>query len=339
MEKKRGCRGEKIDFVPPACYNQNMAKVSYIDIDIGVQGLYFSGLKQTDRFFNSRVSLNRTILSRKRIKGLTARSLLPQIKTVWNFLSPSEQNAWKAAGAEMGLTGYRAFVKDDTLRIKAGLSGVATPSLLHQSKVGNLHIEAPADRLKIVQLHPRSYWVSRPVSGKKGMRELVEVTEDFSLPLRISLNYKTEFVPTDSAAFLKFFARVWSSYQGVDRYTELTLNLDFETFAGAVFGACYFGDSDFGDQNTSTWDYKEATISSVIGHIVGYDLYIHAHHLQGDMYFDNIKAIHSGQNWLRDTFCNDINQAFTKAFFQVPKHWVADVIEDGANFESIYKDF
>jgi len=61
--------------------------------------------------------------------------------------------------------------------------------------------------------------------------------------------------------------------------------------------------------------------------------------LQGDLYFDNIKAEHSGQNWVRDTFCNDINQAFTKAFFQVPKHWIADVIEEGANFESIYKDF
>jgi hypothetical protein len=294
-----------------------MAKVSYIDIDIGLQGLYFSGLKQTDRFFNSRVSLNRTILSRKNIKGLTARSLLPQIKTEWNFLEPAERIAWQAAGAEMGLTGYRAFVKDDTLRIKAGLSGVATPTLLHQSKVGNLHIEAPADRLKIVQLHPRSYWVSRPVSGKKGMRELVEVIEDFSLPLTISLNYSSNLVATAPDAYAKYFARIWSSYQGVDRYTDLEIPLDF----------------------VSDWKTDALGISEVIGHIVGYDLRIELHHLRGDLYFDNIKAIHSGQNWVRDTFCNDINQAFTKAFFQVPKHWVADVISEGADFESIYKDF
>ena len=317
MEKKRGCRGEKIDFVPPACYNLNMAKVSYIDIDIGIQGLYFSGLKQTDRFFYSRVSLNRTILSRKNIKGLTARSLLPQIKTEWNFLEPAERTAWQAAGAEMGLTGYRAFVKDETLRIKEGLPGVATPSLVHQSKVGNLHIESPASELKILQLHPHNYWVSRPIVGKKGMRQLVNIVEDLGLPLTISLNYSANLVASGSNPFAKYYAQIWSSYQGVDRYTLVEIPLDF----------------------VCDWKNAEATNSAIIGHVIGYQLVIHLHDLQGDLYFDNIKAVHSGQNWVRDTYCNDINQAFTKAFYQVPKHWVADIISDGASFESIYKDF
>ncbi|MDD5068794.1 MAG: hypothetical protein PHN89_04320 [Candidatus Pacebacteria bacterium] len=294
-----------------------MAKVSYIDIDVPLQGLYFAGLKQADRFFYSRVVLNRTILSRKNIKGLTARSLLPQLAESWSFLSDEEKQDWKDAGSESSMTGYRAFVKDNTLRIKQGLPGVVTPSLLHQARVGNLHIEAPATELKILQLHPHSYWVSSPIRGKKGMRELVEITEDLALPLKISLNYSSNLSAAGPDPWAKFYAQVWSSYQGVDRYTQLEISFDL----------------------VSDWKNAEATLSQVIGHLIGYQLVIHLHDLQGDLYFDNVKVEHSGQNWCRDTFCNDINQAFTKAFFQVPKHWVADIAPDGSNFESIYKDF
>jgi len=316
-----------------------MAKVSYVDIDIGLKDLYFAGLKQADRFFVSRVIHNSTILSRKKIKGITARSLLPQIAESWLNLTTAQRIDWGLAGAEMNLSGYRLFVKDQTLRLKNGLPDTAVPSIEHQSMVGNLHVEDPADEIKIIQLHPRSYWVSNAVYGKKGMRELVEITEDFSLPLKISLNYKGELSPTDEDAYAEYYALIWSSYQGVDRYTKLKIDLDFITVSGAIFGECFFGDCFFGDDSITVWDFKEATISEVIGHLIGYNLYIELHHLQGDLYFDNIKAEHSGQNWVRDTFCNDINQGFTKAFYQVPKHWVADVIPIGADFESVYKDF
>ena len=339
IEKKRGWRGEKIDFVPPACYNLGMAKVSYIDIDVGLQGLYYQGLKSADRFLYSSVRLNPRILSKKKIKGLTAKSLLPQISQLWSEFNSSQRGAWGSAALDMGLTGYQLFVKDQTLRIKNSFAGTAIPSTLHQSLVGNLHIEAPANELKIIQLHPRSYWISKKVVGKKGMYEPVEITEDFSLPLKISLNYYSDLVASGVNPSARFYARIWSSYQGVDRHTDLEINFDIQSILGSLFGDCYFGDSFFGDILNNNWYYAEATIDHVIGHLIGYDLQIHLYHLQGDFYFDNIKAEHSGQNWVRDTFCNDINQGFTRAFYQVPKHWVADIISEGADFQSIYKDF
>lgn len=294
-----------------------MAKITYLDIDLPLQGLYFAGLKQADRFYTSRVVHNPTIFSKKRIKGLTQRSLLPQIAALWQAFSPAEKESWENAGVQTNMKGYRLFVKDQVLRIKNGFEGVATPSLLHQSLVGNLHIESPGDELKIIQLHPRSYWISKPVRGKKGMRELVEITEDFALPLKISLNYKSNLTSTGVGSFAKYYARVWHSYQGVDIYTDLEIPLDF----------------------ISDWKNAEATISSLLGYVVGYNLNIHLYRLQGDLFFDNIKAEHSGQNWVRDPYCNDIEQSFTRAFFQVPKHWVADIIPTGADFNSIYKDF
>ena len=35
-------------------------------------------------------------------------------------------------------------------------------------------------------------------------------------------------------------------------------------------------------------------------------------------------------------YCKNINEGFTRAFFQVPKHWVGVEIPEGASFESIY---
>jgi hypothetical protein len=61
--------------------------------------------------------------------------------------------------------------------------------------------------------------------------------------------------------------------------------------------------------------------------------------LRGDLYIDNVKAEHSGQNWVRDTYCEDILQGFTKAFYQIPKHWAAVILPEGSMYDSIYKDF
>jgi len=316
-----------------------MAKVSYLDIDVPLQGLYFGGLKQADRFYTSRVVHNSTILSRKRIAGLTARSLLPQIVESWNALSPTEKWQWAMAGFEMELTGYRMFVKDQTLRIKNGLFGTAVPSTLHQALVGNLHVQAPATEIKIIQLHPHTYWVSRKVSGKKGMYVPVRVIEALALPLTISLNFFANLVAAGPLPFAKFYAQVWYSYQGVDCYRYLEIDLNFQTLGGSIYGNSVFGDCFFGETLPNIWYEATAILSEIPGQIIGYSLAIHLHDLQGDLYFDNIKAEHSGQNWVRDTFCNDINQGFTRAFYQVPKHWVADIIPAGADFESIYKDF
>jgi len=294
-----------------------MAKVSYTAVVAGQENLYFNSIKQTDRFVSSRVVVNSTLLSRKKIKGLTARSLLPTIKDLWNGLGTVAQTAWQNAASEMSLTGYRLFVQDQTARIKNSIAGVATPSLLHQSFVGQLHIASPATELKIEQFHPLSYWVSSPVSGKKGMREPVIVTENFALPLKISLNYKSELTSVGAGSFAKFYAVVWSSYQGLDLQNLLSITIPL----------------------SHDWQNLEATLSTVQGYVVGYNLFFHLYNLQGDLYIDNIKAEHSGQNWVRDTFCKDINQGFTRAFYQIPKHWVPVIIPSGSWYESIYKDF
>lgn len=305
-----------------------MAKVEYVDLLPAENILYYRGLTAQDRFTHARVTRKVALFSRKKKQGLSARSLLPQIAEAWNLFSDAEKLDWKNAGAEMNLNGWRLFVQDKTIRIINDLAGNATPLLLHQSWLGNLKIESPATELKIAQLHPRAYWVSKKVYGKKGMYEPVLVTEDFALPLKISLNYKSEFdafgfgdsvfgVYEFGGPIIKFYADVWSSYQGSDIHNLLEIDLGL----------------------TDDWQNKEVTLTNVAGYVVGYALYFYLKDLTGNLYIDNIKAEHSGQNWVRDPFCKDILQGFTRAFYQIPKHWAAIILPSGSMYDSIYKDF
>jgi len=294
-----------------------MAKVSYVDLLPAEEILYYKGLSPISRFIHSHVAMKKIFFSRKSVKGLVQRSLLPQISGAWALLSESEKTDWSNAGAEMGLNGYRLFVADTSARIKNGLPGIATPSLLHQSWVGMLSISDPASEIKITQLHPETYWVNQKVSGSKGMFEPVVVIEDISLPLEISLNYKSELTSLGAGSFAKFYANVWRSYQGVDYLQSLEISLDL----------------------SSDWKNATATLSSITGQLIGYSLIFHIYNCRGTLYFDNVKATHSGQNWVRDPYCKDIDQGFTKAFFQIPKHWAALILPSGSEYDSIYKDF
>lgn len=294
-----------------------MAKTEYIDIVPGLEDPYFAGLSFGDRFVHSRVKKKIDFFSRKHIKGITQRSLLPQISVLWAGLSGAEKTAWSNAGAEMNLNGWRLFVQDCCARIYNEMSGVATPSLLHQSWVGNLKIASPATEIKIVQLHPRSYWISKKVSGTKSMYEPVLITEDLGLPCTISLNYSSDLTSTGSGSFAKFYARFWYSYQGANLFEELEIPLDFST----------------------AWKNAEATLTTLLTYVVRVDLYFHLYNLQGNLYFDNVKLEHSGQNWVRDPFCKDILQGFTRAFYQIPKHWAAIILPEGSIYDTIYKDF
>lgn len=294
-----------------------MAKTSYIDLLPAEALTYYAGLNPQSRFIHAHVAMKRTLISVKRIKGLTQKSLLPTIAAFWGALTTPQKAAWTAAGAQSSLNGWRLFVQDMCARIKNGIAGVATPVTLHQSWVGALEIEAPAIEMKIAQLHPSSYWVYKKVVGKKAMYEPVVVTENFALPLVLSLNYKSELTSQGAGAFAKYYAEIWHSYQGVDLISTCEISLDL----------------------VADWKNATATLSSVIGQVIGYNLYFHLYNVRGILYIDNVKATHSAQNWVRDPFCKDIYQGFTKAFYQIPKHWAAVILPTGAELDSIYKDF
>ena len=291
-----------------------MAKTSYQLIPAEFDLSYSKALQSGDRFQFPRVRRKTLFISKNRKKGLTQKSLIPILSPIWQALTQAERDAWNSAGVVADMSGFKLFVRDRALRIANDLEGFATPNDLYQTTVGTLRIEAPATSLKIEQLHPLEYWVSRKVRGTRSQYEPIKIIEDFAIPLSIAINYKADLVAFGGEPKARFYCVVYSHYQGLtkENIVEIPFNLQQD------------------------WKSEYAILTKVIGKDRGYTCFIELENVRGTLYFDNVEINHSGQNWARDPHTIDINQSFTKAFYQIPKHWAPVDISEGAFFESLY---
>jgi hypothetical protein len=294
-----------------------MALVSYILTPEGFTENYFKNLKLSSSFVYPRITKNTRFLSRQKKLDLVERSVFKTFSVFWKTLDSAEKTAWSEAAAEVGLNNWQLFVHDTAARKKFDYEGLSIPNTLHQGYVGWIHIEEPDDELKITQLHPKFYWVMRLASGHKRSWEPVKITEDFALPLQLQLNYYSDLVAVAEEYFAKAYCLIWHSYQGVDYQTELAVDLDLQ----------------------SDWKNDIALQTSLLGQIIHYDVFIHLKGLTGELYFDNIKVEHSGQNWLRDSRCDDISKIHPRTWFLIPERWTGVIVPDNSFFQSIYYDF
>lgn len=313
-----------------------MAKTTIIEVADETEEQYNSELQSGDRFVIPKIRGKTKLLSRRKKEILLNKTYLNQIKILWDGLTEQEKADWKSVDPHFQQHGFRTFVADQSQRIKLGLNGVATPNQYHQDMVGKLLIEAPAEELKIEQIHPTDYFVSNRVAGKKGMTEPVEVSELFELPLKIGLSYKSNLVSTGEGSFARLYATIRHLYQGQNLSHNEIIEIPLQ----------------------SHWDSADVIISTLIGQAVSYSLFIHLYKVTGNLYIDNVQAIHSaiqiyaeygygtfgafefgnwsGQNWARDPFCKKIEQVFSRGFREIPNNWTPITQPSGATFLSIY---
>jgi len=290
-----------------------MVKTSYLDIPPELEEKYYSGLQSMDRFIIPRIKVKTSLLSKKRLE-ITARSYLSQYVALWNNFTDEQKANWKSVDPHSQKHGFRTFTADQAQRIKLELGGVATPNQYHQNMIGRILIQSPADELKITQSHPSSYWISQKVEGKDNMYQPVEISESFSLPLKITIGYKSDLISTNGGSFAYFYAVIRHLYQGENLSYNLIIDIPLQ----------------------SHWYKEEITISELIGEAISYDLYIHLYKVTGTLFIDNVKAEHSGSNWAIDTFCNKIEQNFSRGFYQISQPWTPITLPTGASYKSIY---
>jgi hypothetical protein len=291
-----------------------MARTNYLDLPVGQEDIYYKGLQSGDRFVFPRIVRKNKFFSRKKIAGLKAKSYLPIISDLWEQFTTEQKDAWHDVDPHTRQHGWRTFVADQSKRIKMGYEGMATPNQYHQDLVGAINIESPAEEVLIAQYHPASYYIQKKIQGTKNTYEPIQITEQVSLPLSLSISYKSNLVSTGDGSFVKFYATVRHFYQGRDIETDFEIPMEL----------------------VHDWATLSDTLSVVLGEIVGYTLYIHIYKATGTLWFDNIKVEHSGQNWCRDTFCKDVSQIFTRAYYQVPKNWAPITLPEGTDYDSIY---
>jgi len=291
-----------------------MAKTSYLDIPPELEEKYYSGLQTLDRFIIPRIKVKTILLSKTRKQETTARSYLSQCAALWNNFTNEQKQAWKDVDPYSHPNGWRAFVADQCIRISLGLEGVATPNQYHQDMVGKLLIVEPAEEIKLIQPHPSSYWVYQKVVGKKNMYEPVEVTESFSLPFKITISYKSDLISTGAGSFARFYASIRHLYQGQNLNHDEIIEIPL----------------------SSVWASQNTTISTLTGLAISYNLYLHLYKVRGTLLIDNVKSEHSGSNWARDSLCKEIEQSFTRGFYQIPEHWGSITLPTGASYLPIY---
>lgn len=254
------------------------------------------------------------LLSKKAVRAVAARSLLPEIRDAWAGLTQAQRDAWGAAAQQNAQTGWRLFVQDTSYRLKYGLPGLSEPSLFHQYKVAHVDINAPASGVLLKQTHPPSYYKRRKVPGTKSSYEEVRVDEHFQLPLLFGMSYRTALTALNENARIEIYAVVKSSYQGrtIESETRIALPL------------------------SSDWARETALVTEVVGVVRSYELFIESRDCRGWFEFDNVISYHSGSNYARDARCNDVNNELTRLNYQVEKSWKEVYLPTGAAYDSIY---
>lgn len=291
-----------------------MANVTFQVIPPEFDFFYSKALKQNERFLTSSVRRNPLFSSISRKKGLTQKSLIPVLAPVWAGFDSTTQTLWNDCGAVSDYSGFKFFIQDTSYRIKNALTGYSTPSLYYQSKVGRIHIDSPDTGAFLAQLHPYSYYVLSKVRGTRNQYEQKKIVESFAPPIDIKISYSSDLVSAGAEPFAKFFIDVESDYQGTVHHNIVECVFDLST----------------------GWATLTATLEHYKGYAKGYTAYILINDCTGDLFFDNIEINHSGHNWARDFRCNDINQEFTHAFYQVPKHWIPLILDTNSYYDSFY---
>lgn len=294
-----------------------MSKIAYHDLDPELEIKFFKSITPGNRFTNSRLRRINKNLSNEKKSKLISRSLLSEISAAWETLNETEKEAWSEAGSQSNLNGWKLFIQDYGLRKKAGLSGLATPSLLHQGAVGKIELSGTATEIKLIQEHPRNFYIKRKLDNKKESFSPVLITEDLSLPFNLGLNYSSNLTVSGSNPSAKIYADFLYSYKGKNLSHKLEIPLDL----------------------VSDWKNSAENLLILDSIIISYQLVIHIKDLQGELFFDNLKAEHSGQNFARDPFCQNIDEKFSGNFYQVKENWKAEIQPEGAKFFSTYQDF
>lgn len=291
-----------------------MAQTGALEIPAELIELFRKLISPTNNRRTGSIRKHGYLPSKAQILALTTRSLLPQIRELWNGLDEPGRQAWKDAAAVTHMNGWNLFVQDTAYRLKYGLGGLVIPSLLHQYKVGHIQINAPAQKVVLAQYHPIKYYISKKMRGNTTLREDVAITEKLVLPLNIETSYRAALTAVGAEYIARFYAIVYSSYQGRTIETEFGFDIDLST----------------------DWVRDTATLTEVIGLARYYNLWIVLDGVRGYFEWDNVVAEHTGTNYARDHRCLDVNNELTRVNFQIESSWEEQFLPTGAAFGSVY---
>lgn len=291
-----------------------MATIAGLEIPPELLRLFRELMRVNDSRRYGSLAKHGYLMSKQKKRDVSTRSLLPEISALWQALDAPTKSAWALAGTASSYRAWNLFVQDTAYRLKYGIGGLATPSALHQYKVGRLEIGAPASSATLAQYHPEHYWKIKKVVGTKGQYEDVKVVERLALPFTLGVSYRTELTATSGSPKARIYAQILSSYQGRDIETEAVIEFAL----------------------SSGWTRETITATEVVGVVRSYNVYIEFANVRGWFEWDNLSCTHSGTNYARDFRCSDVNNELTRINYQIEKSWEETILPTGAAYDSVY---
>lgn len=291
-----------------------MVKIGYRENLNELENLYRGSITPVDRFVFSTIKVKKTIFTKKALKGITQKSLLPEIANLWNQVGAGDRNMWDACYTEYFKNGFRAFTKAVVQMRKAGLSGMPDYNYNYLGKVGLCRIEAPANRLHIKQSHPNDYYVMKKVKGTKSQYSPQVVYEFATFPILFKISYKSNLTSLSSNSYARIYIRVYTDYQGRRLETDYVFPINL----------------------IQDWNRVSYNIDKPLGTFKGYEMHIDLYDVRGDVYFDNLYIYHTGKNWARDPHFENMRTTYTRKYYQIASHYDIIDLPEGASFNSIY---
>lgn len=183
-----------------------MARVYGITIPAGIEVIYNKTIKMYDISVHCNVGKNRRFMTRRMKLKLKEWSKLTGVASAWHMLSQADQDAWYTAADAQGTNGYSLWTQDKIYRLVMGLAGNATPSTLHQYKVGHINLAGGATSCKIKQ----------------------EFNRPFTIPTTLTINYKGALTAdgADPYAKVRFWSTVFFGGNNIELYEDINLTLD-----------------------------------------------------------------------------------------------------------------
>lgn len=292
-----------------------MAKTTFIDVPDELRDQFNKSIEQRDRFIYGVAQGAKRLVPKRRRYELIAQSLFRNLSPFWRALSPEQKLVWRNAAAVSGINGWQLFVSDSASRLKNELEIGIPPSSLWQVRIGLIEIESPATSILLHQDHARDYLEAVKRRGQPWKFDLLELRENFSLPLNIQCRYFNDLTPEGSNQVARFYAEVETSYQSKTIFH--TIEIPFSV--------------------SGEWTYETATLDNVRGIIIGYRLFLEIRNYRGKLMIDNLRAVHSGTNWVRDPRMDNMQKVFEKAFRLVQPYWVPDEMPEGASYRTIFE--
>jgi hypothetical protein len=290
-----------------------MAKIIDLLIPPELKALFESVLNVNFLGTDGKVAIKKMTSPRRLNKENFMREAFKKFKAEKPFDNiAGQKDSYDYAAHPQGLTNMQGWVSQVGSAVNNNLD--RTEEVLTGKRFGRfLKLVNPAGgAYGIMQEHPASCYTSRKILGKRGRREIIEISEPPFNTITISFSYKF--------AVATIFPNEFSPFFRFEFYSDAELSTLSEEYTR------YF------IQDNDWHDYTE-TFALTNGFAASYRMKISTQDITY-LAIDSLNFYHDGINWARDRNCSDV-------LFDPPHYYTSDTPEIllNSNFTNGFTDW